>query len=181
VLFSTLGMDRVEYEQLRAAYNQAPKPEDQARLGRFVSEKCPETLTAPEPKPEEKPEGAPAETGEPKEEGKGPDKEPVESPKAEPVKLSGTFSGTLFGAGKKGSIQFVVAGGALKSASATIGTVSIPLAGSFGDAVMVTGKTGIDHVRCKGSVTTTKIEGTCDGTFEKKRFQDAKFTALKKK
>lgn len=39
-LFGRYQMDRVEYEQLRARYNQGHKPEDQAKLGQFLKEAC---------------------------------------------------------------------------------------------------------------------------------------------
>jgi len=164
-VFTKYGMERPEYEELRAKYNKAPKPEDQARLGRLVSEQCPNELKAvKEEKVEELKEGA------------------VEEKKpAAPAGPSGTYSGVLSGAGKKGSIKFVVKSGKLKSAAAVIGGNKIGLKGAFGKTLKLNGNAGGHHLRCEGKVHNVKITGTCKGTFEKKKFKNARFTAVRKK
>ena len=182
-VFQKYAMDRVEYEQLRALYNKAPKPADQGKLGQLVAEFCgAQAIPEGEVKEGEVKEGEVKEgevkEGEVKE---GEVKEGEVKAEKKPSGVSGTFSGTLSGAGKKGTIKFIVADGKLKHGVAVIGQSKITLKGAFGGSLALNGKASGGHIRCKGKVGASKITGTCNGTYQTKRFTNAKFTALKKK
>jgi hypothetical protein len=199
-LFQKYGLDRVVYETLRADYNRAPKPEDQAKLGTLVSELCPEPVapadgTAPADAAKPADAAAPADAAKPADGTVPADAakpadatapadaaKPAEvKPEDKKVGPTGIYAGTLVGTGVKSSIKFDVKGGKLSGATATLAGTAIKLTGAFSNDFLLTGKGGGDHLKCRGKVTDTFISGSCEGTANNKRFEKASFTAKRTK
>lgn len=173
-LFAKYAMDRVIYEQLRARYNQNPKPEDQAKLGQLVGQFCPEPAAPEQPKGEQP-------TGE---EGKlqptpiggktEPGKEEVKTEEAKPGEADGVYKGAIKGKGKKtGKIEFTVKNGKLSGATVQFDNVVYSMQGAFGNHLALVGKSknGADHMRCNGTVKGKSVKGQCLGTIKKDKYE----------
>lgn len=170
-LFSKYAMDRVIYEQLRARYNQNPKPEDQSKLGQYVAQYCPEPPAAEQPAAEQPAGEQPAAE---KPAGEQPATTDVKKEEAKTSALDGVYKGTVKGKGKKpGKLDVIVKNGKLSSATLYFDNQIFNLQGVFGTHLAVVGKSkgGADHMKCNGTVKGNAVVGQCVGTIKKEKFE----------
>ena len=170
-LFAKYGIEREEYEQLRAKFNKSASPDDRMLLMKTVKEKCTEQMeakteevvapaeddTATEEKADT--EVAPADTegksdGEAVEEGTDTEEaEAVEEEPKEEVSVDGTYQAFVKVKGKKGSLKLHLKNKGVSGRAALPGSKPINVKGSY---------TGSKHVKFSGSATRGKI--ACTGT-----------------
>ena len=182
-LFAKYGLEREEYEQLRAKFNKSASPDDRMMLMKMVKEKCTEQMEAKTEETEvpEEDDSATEETPdtevapvdiEEKADGEAvegdTDAEDTEVAEEEPKKeisADGTYQAIVKVKGKKGSLKLHLKNKGVSGRAALPGAKLINLKGSCTASkhVKFSGKAARGKIACTGTLKDGYIKGSCSG------------------
>lgn len=200
-LFDTYGMDRNQYEELRAKFQREARPEDQQKLQDLIKQKCADVTATPTQDAPATPEGQPAGEQPVAEQpvGEQPVAEqpvadqPAEEPdmgdtqeatgetpeapagdKAPSEEKKVTNSGTYSGkvtVNGKTGTMKVIVKGKTVSGHAALPGANIKISGTASKGLKFSGVHTKSNISCTGTFGTGHISGNCNGTLNAKSFR----------